>query len=231
MKRIPIVGITAGLDEYGKVAVAKEYIQSVAMAGGMPIVLPIVEAQDEVWYQMQAIDALVLSGGGDVSPHFYGREPMRGIGTVDPLRDAWEIALCRLVWQRAKPILGICRGMQVLNIALGGDVYTAVEGREDVLEHYQTSGRGSVWHTVQYTTGSLMERLFGASMQVNSYHHQALRRVGEGLTVTGMATDGIIESIEGADGRAIGVQWHPELIDSMKPLWQTLVRMAGNVAE
>lgn len=231
MKRIPIVGITAGIEENGKIMVAADYAQAVALAGALPIILAPAQHRDEVWYQVQAIDGLVLSGGGDISPLLYGQEPECGIEKVDTMRDEWEIALCRQSVQEKRAVLGICRGMQVLNVALGGDVYADIGRRADILSHRQTSGHGTVWHTVHYTAGSLMERLFGSVQAVNSYHHQAVRRVGTGLTVTGTAADGIIEAIESTDGRCLGVQYHPELLPDMRPLWQIFIKMAGNVKE
>lgn len=230
MKRIPIVGVTAGCDENGKIVLAGEYVRAITEAMAMPIVLPRVLEKKEIWYQMQAVDALILSGGGDVAPLIYGQEPQRGIGLVDSARDVWEIALCRQMIQASKPILGICRGMQVLNIALGGDVYADINARQDGIVHQQTSERGSLWHTLHCTAGSLMERLFGTTIAVNSYHHQAVRRLGIGLSATAMASDGIIEAIEHDSSRAIGVQYHPELLSGMRPLWQAFVKMAETVS-
>lgn len=229
MKRIPIVGITAGIDENGKVSVSTGYVRALARAGAVAIILAPARTKEEVWYQAQVIDGLVLSGGGDVSPHLYGQEPRVGIGQVDTIRDTWEIALGRQMMQASKPILGICRGMQIINIMLGGDVCTDLSERKDGIAHQQTSELGSCWHTVHHTSGSLSERLFGASMAVNSYHHQALRRIGAGLMITGMASDGVVESIESADKKVIGVQYHPELLDSMEPLWSAWVKMTEQV--
>lgn len=226
MKRIPVIGVTAGVDESGRVSVSESYLRTIWSVGAAAVVLSPVTASHEIWYQSQAIDALVLSGGGDVCPLLCGEEPQRGIGRVDKKRDVWEIALCRLIERAGRPILGICRGMQVMNIALGGDVWQDISARS-VLCHQQTSAHGTTWHTVRFRQGSRMESLFGSQTDVNSYHHQAVRNIADGLMITGTAPDGIAESIEGRDGWLVGVQFHPELLSNMRPLWQSLAEAAN----
>lgn len=230
MRRIPIVGVTAGCKD-GRISLATEYVRVLTEVGAVAMILPMVETKEAIWYQSQAIDGLVLSGGGDVSPLLYGQEPAEGIGQVDSARDRWEMALCRLIIQQKKPLLGICRGMQVLNIVLGGDVYPDIRTQAGRLSHWQTSEVGSLWHTVHHSTCSMLERLFGSKLAVNSYHHQAVRRIGEGLTISAMATDGTVEAIEGEQGRLLGVQYHPEYLPAMRPLWQEFVEMAGEKKE
>lgn len=222
MKRIPIIGVTAGIDENGRVSVSASYMRAICAVGAAAVVLSPVSASHEVWYQSQAVDALVLSGGGDVWPLLYGEEPQRGIGRVDRERDVWELALCRMAAQTGRPILGVCRGMQVMNVAFGGDICQDISSRVDVLCHQQTSEYGTAWHTVQFARGSRLEQMFGAKIAVNSYHHQAVRRAADSLTITGTAPDGVIEAIEGRSGWLVGVQFHPELLANMRPLWQSL---------
>lgn len=226
MKRIPVIGVTAGVDESGRVSVSESYLRTIWSVGAAAVVLSPVTASHEIWYQSQAIDALVLSGGGDVWPLLCGEEPQRGIGRVDKERDVWEIALCRLIERAGRPILGICRGMQVMNIALGGDVWQDI-GARSVLCHQQTSAHGTTWHTVRFRQGSRMESLFGSQTDVNSYHHQAVRNIADSLMITGTAPDGVAESIEGRDGWLVGVQFHPELLSNMRPLWQSLAEAAN----
>ncbi len=223
MKRIPVIGITAGVDEEGRASVSEAYMRAVRAAGGLAVMFSPVETEYEAWYQVQAVDGLVLSGGGDVCPLLFGEEPRHGIGRVDRVRDVWEIALCRMAVREGKPIFGICRGMQVMNIALGGDVYQDIALRADIICHRQTSAHGTTWHSVRLLAGSRLRGLFGNTIAVNSYHHQAVRRVADMLTVTAAASDGVTEAIEGREGWLIGVQWHPELLPDMQPLWRSFI--------
>lgn len=226
MKRIPIIGVTAGIDESGRAVVAESYMRAIRSAGGLGIVITPVEREYEAWYQVQAIDGLVLSGGGDVSPLLFGEEPHHGIGRVDRMRDVWEMALCRLAVKGGRSILGICRGMQVMNVALGGDVYQDIASRADTICHQQTSARNTTWHTIRLIEDSRLGKIFGKRIAVNSYHHQAVRRIADGLTITAVAADGVTEAIEGRDGWLVGVQWHPESLSEMNPLWQAFVEAA-----
>lgn len=226
MRRIPIIGVTAGVDEAGRVSVAEAYMRAVRSAGGLGVIVTPVEREYEAWYQVQGIDGLVLSGGGDVSPLLFGEEPHHGIGRVDRARDVWEMVLCRMAVKSGRPIFGICRGMQVMNVAFGGDLYQDIALRADTICHQQTSARGTTWHTVTLAEGSHLRTLFSERIAVNSYHHQAVRRVADGMTAVAVASDGIAEAIEGRDGWLVGVQWHPELLSDMQPLWNAFVETA-----
>ena len=118
-----------------------------------------------------------------------------------------------------------------MNIALGGDVYQDIASRADTICHRQTSAHGSTWHTVRLVQGSRMETLFGEKMAVNSYHHQAVRRIADGMTAAAVAADGVTEAIEGRDGWRVGVQWHAELMSEMHSLWRSFVGSAAETRE
>ena len=204
-------------------------MRAIRSAGGHSVIITPVEREYEAWYQVQAIDGLVLSGGDDVSPLLFGEEPHHGIGRVDRSRDVWEIALSRMAVREEKPILGICRGMQAMNVAFGGDVYQDIASRTDTICHQQTSAHGTTWHTVHVSQGSRLRELFGEMIAVNSYHHQAVRRIADGLTVVATSSDGVTEAIEGREKWLVGVQWHPELLRDMQPLWRSFIDEASQI--
>ncbi len=195
----------------------RAYIDAVAAAGGLPIVIPIL---DPVLVEavLDTVDALVVSGGGDVDPARYGQVAAPEVGGVDECRDDWEIALVRASLGRGTPLLGICRGAQVLNVACGG---TLVQDLPSITEHpHRASDRwGEVVHLVEIDPASkLAEAIDVASIGANTLHHQAVADVGEGLCAVAWAHDGTIEAIETDDARAVlGVQWHPELLAEHEP--------------
>lgn len=159
------------------------------------------------------LDGLVLQGGNDVSPQIYGEEPLRPEWTGDPVRDAYELELVHEFMEAGKPILGICRGMQLINVALGGSLYQDLPTQHpDVLEH-ETAAYDRYTHAVEFTAGGKFSAWFGGGHggQVVSIHHQALNRLGRGVMVEAQAGDGVIEAIRW-NGRSFvcGVQWHPE---------------------
>jgi putative glutamine amidotransferase len=192
-----------------------DYLESVRRAGGEPEELALDCALDQV---VARVDGVVLTGGGDVDPALYGETPHATYDAAEPGRDAFEIALVRAAYAADLPMLAICRGMQVLNVALGGtliqDVPTMVNG---ALTHQVPEPRYAIAHEVWVTKtsriGTLMRDLLegGDTCQVNSRHHQAVKTVAPGWEVTGTAPDGVIEAMEAADKRfCVAVQWHPE---------------------
>jgi putative glutamine amidotransferase len=160
------------------------------------------------------IDGLVLSGGSDVDPHYFGEEPHPKIGNITPERDKTEFLLTKAMLKRNKPILAICRGIQILNVAAGGKLYQDIASQYEgeLIQHSQKAPRSYLAHSVQVTPGSLLAKSAGSeSFRVNTFHHQAVSTVAPGFEVTAVASDGIIEGIESADYHfALGVQWHPE---------------------
>jgi len=190
--------------------VHRRFGQLVAKAGGVPVSAG--PGADPVELAARA-DAVVINGGGDVDPAAYGAARHPRTSWVDPERDEFELALAREAVERGKPVLGVCRGLHVLNVSLGG---TLVQHLPDVteLDHDVRQGFEHPAHEVALEPGSSAASLYGAErLEVNSVHHQAVEGLGAELAVGARAADGTIEAIESADGRAVGIQWHPELMD------------------
>ncbi|KQL55112.1 gamma-glutamyl-gamma-aminobutyrate hydrolase [Heyndrickxia shackletonii] len=209
----PLIGITAHVELDSKHTLANDYIQAVIKAGGIPVLLPIgIDA--DVRQLASRLDGLVLSGGGDIDPTLFGEEPHPNLGTISPGRDSLEIALIQEMLDRDKPILAICRGIQILNIAAGGDMFQDIYNQIDtpLLQHSQKASRSHLSHYVKAEPNSLLANIAGQSeFKVNSFHHQAVRNVIHPLVITALASDGVIEAIESVHHSfVVGVQWHPE---------------------
>jgi putative glutamine amidotransferase len=216
----PRIAITAEAHRLGKPAYLAPYKRAVENAGGEPFLLGSSADLEHALSELRRADGLLLPGGADVHPDEYGGRDHRALSLTSAQHDALELALARAALREHIPTLAICRGIQVMNVALGGtlwediaDQYEPDSGR--VLAHRQTPPhpRHEPTHPVDLADGSLLARLVGARMtQTNSMHHQALRRVAHDLVVVGRARDGIIEAVEAAAAHPffVGVQWHPE---------------------
>lgn len=196
-----------------------KYIESLARAGaGMRWV----ELSDPEQAVQDALtcDGLLLPGGGDMDPKFYGQERIPACGEPNLLRDAAEPLLLRAFLAADKPVLGICRGIQVMNAVLGGDLYQDIKPFEQ-LPH---NDHWAKVHTVTVRRGTLLSRILGQdTVLVNSQHHQAVDRVAPGFTLAALSEDGIVEAIEKPDARfCLGVQWHPEWLSDADPAMQSL---------
>lgn len=199
-------------------------------AGGTPVMLPPNPLDGDAALIVKSLAGLLLVGGGDVAAEFYGSEDHTRLERVYPVRDRAEIALIKHALAKKIPILAICRGIQVLNVALGGTLipHIPAELPESPLAHRPQEGRKNI-HDITLEEGSRLKKIFGKkSLQVNSYHHQAIRDLGKDLMVTALASDGIIEGVELADHPfCIGVQWHPEVHEGnredMLPLFDAFV--------
>ena len=165
-------------------------------------------------------DGLLLPGGGDIDPKFYGQERIPACGEPNVLRDTAEPLLLRAFLAADKPVLGICRGIQVMNAVLGGDLYQDIKP----FEHLPHNGHGAKVHTVTVRRGTLLSRILGQdTVLVNSQHHQAVDQVAPGFTLAALSEDGIVEAIEKPDARfCLGVQWHPEWLSDADPAMQGL---------
>ncbi len=188
------------------------YLDLVRWAGAIPVILPVHgDFEPDV---VERLDGVLLTGGGDVDPAEYRRERAPGTDGVDRQRDRFELDLARAVASRDIPVLAICRGVQVLNVALGGtlvqDLATEAAGGA---AHWVPERWNEAVHPVRFEPGSLLARLLGEEITVNSIHHQALDQLGDGLAAAGRSPDGLIEAVEAPGGHfLVGVQWHPECL-------------------
>ncbi|CAM3197124.1 gamma-glutamyl-gamma-aminobutyrate hydrolase family protein [Lactiplantibacillus plajomi] len=197
--------------------VNRDYLRSVTKNGGTPLVLPVTTDPATIARYAELVDGLLLCGGHDVDPQFYGEEPLAALGAIDPQRDAYELTLIKAVHAQQKPVLGICRGMQVLNVCHGGTLYQdigAMPGEQGRLKHMQGQLPAYGIHHVAVSRDSVLATAVGEhQLAVNSFHHQAVRRVAPGFEVTAVADDQVIEAIEQTTGGLqLGVQWHPEMM-------------------
>jgi putative glutamine amidotransferase len=229
-ERKPIIGITTYVTparwsywEREVALIPVDYVRAVERAGGRPLLVP--PSEDGVEETLDAVDALIFSGGADLDPDLYGQDPHPETKGVNPERDRGELALLEAALARDMPVLAICRGSQVLNIARGGDL---VQHLPDVVgdeKHKHTPGTFAD-HDVKLDEGTKLAAVLGGHAPVKSHHHQGFGRVGNGLRVAAHAQDGTIEAVEATDRRfTVGVLWHPEAGEDEK-LFEELVREA-----
>jgi len=211
----PLIGIVTSTElEQDYYFTSTDNVNAIIMAGGIPVLLPYYQDQETVEEIARKIDGLYATGGYDIDPTLFGEEPHPKLGTIIPERDQFEIALMRKVLELDKPLLGVCRGSQTLNIALGGNMYQDIYAQipNQLLQHQQKAPNKHGSHFVAVKEGSLLNQITGkARLRVNSRHHQANRSVIEPLQICAQASDGVIEAIESTAHRfVLALQWHPE---------------------
>ena len=254
----PIIGITGNFGDKG-CELAQGYYLSVLKAGATPVVIPPHNDKEALLSLLDKLDGIVFSGGGDINPLLLGEEPLPQLHSVCPQRDEQELFLVREAFHRQIPMLGICRGIQMMAAALGGSVYQDIyaqkptalpqqqsclgakaseNGQSPMLKHSQDMPREYASHSVQIKGGSLLHDIFGSeTLAVNSFHHQAVREAGPHLCVSATSPDGVIEAVESSEHKALlGVQWHPECFilrgdETMMPLFRWLVDEAKTFSE
>lgn len=231
--RRPVVGITGNYSE-GTCTLAEGYYQSLLRAGALPLIVPPLERECDFGELLDRLDGLLLSGGTDLNPLWVGEEPLPQLGGINPQRDASELLLVRLAADRQLPMLGICRGMQVIAAALGGNVHqdlAACLGEALTVKHSQNAPRSEATHSLRVEEGSTLHRLFGTRLAVNSFHHQAVAHCGPRLRATAWSADGVIEALESSEHKSIlAVQWHPECMpaETMSALFEHFVGEAAS---
>jgi putative glutamine amidotransferase len=228
----PLIGITGRkktaslIDGFNKSMAPAEvdlamtdYARCVSAGGGLPVYLPL--DVDPVALAAR-LDGFVFTGGSDITPDLYGAVADPDLGPIEPARDSFELALLQAVLEAGVPAIGVCRGLQLFNVARGGTLHQHVPSHahdEDPMDLLS--------HSVSFAPGSTFEHLYGSSTEVNSLHHQAIDVLGGGIVATGHAPDGLVEAIEFDDARVLGVQWHPEMFQKADPLFDWLVEAAG----
>lgn len=217
----PIIGITSayekeeGLRNYHRTTVSIDYTKAVVKGGGIPLVIPVTEDREIIKDQIALLDGLLLSGGTDLNPFLYGEDFKNGIHLVSPERDAYEWIVLEEFLKTGKPILGICRGHQLLNVYFKGSLYQDLKYySSEVIQHRQEMYPELATHTVNIIDqDNILFELYGEKIFTNSFHHQIINRLGENLTVIATTNDGVIEAFQKKSHKFLyGIQWHPEMM-------------------
>lgn len=229
------IGIPCWLENRGKYVsheINNNFSKMVLDSGGIPIIIPQVYDKSFLDEYINMIDALILVGGSDISPYLYKEGPNRYLESTSPIRDEVEIYLLEKAVERKIPIFGICRGMQLINIFFGGNLYQDIYSqREDVYNHSDRENRSIIYyHDIEIKESSRLYDIFGPSLVVNTFHHQAIKKVAKNFKVTATADDGIIEAIEyEKDNFIMGIQFHPEFPEHNKNFYKLFDYFIGNI--
>lgn len=235
----PRIGLTTFIDPQARanyVSLSEHYTRSVRDSGGIPFPIPLVEDPEVAEDYVSNIDGLLLTGGKDIDPVYYGQDPLVGIGPFGAGRDAWELALFAAAARKALPVFGICRGCQLINVAMGGTLFQDLKMQRPGTNAHSPEDFpvDRLYHSVELKEGSTLRRAFGkTSLRVNSFHHQAVRDLAPGLKASAFAADGVLEGFEAADASRflVAVQFHPESLTLRFPeffaIFRTFVEACG----
>lgn len=215
MGKRPVIGVSGPFNQEKKQLLLGEYYANTLLrTGALPVLLPRTTDEATVCALLDSIDGLLLAGGEDVHPARFGEEKIPACGAIDEVRDEFELLLVKHALERKMPIFGICRGIQVLAVALGATLFQDIESQLGLPreKHYQKEPFDDATHVVRFKEGGLLERITETSvMPTNSMHHQSIKEAGDRIRIEGITMDGIIEAISAADNDAVfGVQFHPE---------------------
>lgn len=231
----PIIGISGNIlidsggifPGYRRCYINEDYVKAVIKNGGVPIVLPITDDLDVVSSYIDNIDGLILSGGHDVSPYLYGEEPSPKLGEIYPQRDEFDFALIEKAKAKKLPILGICRGLQILNVYHQGSLWQDLSYNPNItVKHSQDHGPTITTHSVSIAENSMLEAILKTNnLRVNSFHHQAIKELGSDLKVSALASDQVIEAFEHKNYPfLVGIQWHPEMLHEVMPVMNAIFK-------
>lgn len=221
----PIIGMTACRGEGGVYKTNDTYVKVIVRAGGVPVLLPIATRLEDCARLASMLDGLLIPGGIDIAPQFFGEEPVKEVTCIDWEQDEFELELLRQAAAQKKPVLAICRGLQLVNVAFGGTLWQDIPTQcPQAHGHRQeTESRSEPYHTVRLSPGSRLAAVLGKEeLRTNSYHHQAVKDTAPGFAVCAWTGDGIIEGIESEDGSILAVQWHPECMEERHPQFRPL---------
>lgn len=221
----PIIGISGSIiidgsgnfPGYRRSYVNEDYVKSVIKNGGIPYIIPMNSSEEVIKEQIQNVDGLILSGGHDVSPRFYNQEPHKNLGGILPERDVFDFNLVKFAIEKNIPILGICRGFQILNVYYGGSLHQDVGLKKDTfIKHNQVNFPYLTTHSVELIDNTKLKEIFNEdTIMVNSFHHQIIDKVADGFITSAVSKDGVVEAIENPNYKyMLGVQWHPEMLHS-----------------
>ena len=219
----PVIGISGNIliskgntfSGYRRSYVNQDYVEAILRAGGIPFIIPFNEELESIREMVEHVDGVILSGGHDVNPYNYGEDPLLKIGEVFPERDVFDMEIYKTAVKFNKPVFGICRGFQIINVVNGGSLYQDLSYADFVkLKHDQQDNPSQATHFVKFEEGTFLRDILGEESKVNSFHHQILKDVAPGFKVVAKSPDGVVESIQKIteDCFVVGVQWHPEML-------------------
>lgn len=200
--------------------VSKDFVDAVIDSGGVPVLIPIINREEDMLKIIDTLDGIMLSGGFDVNPIYYGEEPTKYVGFTYTPRDLCELFIVKAAIEKDMPILGISRGQQIITIAFGGKLYQDISENEAAyINHVQRASINDIGHYINITPGTKLHKIFDTDkMLVNSFHHQAVKSIPKNFIISAASADGIIEAIEHISKPIMAVQWHPELMMRKHPI-------------